>query len=163
MACRRNTYLWRHPTNTSPTVSNRSYDSNKSSAADNAIFKNRAQNIQCCFGCVARSAVLLKPNYTNTLLFNFYEHKFVQHGPITIDCNGHSLFIFEEKCPNYAYGLKSAPNKLWLVLGASAFQCMRAGFSCTKCDNFACLHTRQNQTELHLKRWFFFCQNQHLL
>ena len=25
------------------------------------------------------------------------------------------------------------------VLGASAFQCMRAGFLCPKCDNFACL------------------------
>ena len=33
-----------------------------SSAADNAIFKNRAQNIECSFGCVARSAVLSKPN-----------------------------------------------------------------------------------------------------
>ena len=34
-------------------------------AADNAIFKNRAQNIECNFGCVARSAVLLKPNVAN--------------------------------------------------------------------------------------------------
>ena len=50
--------------------------------------------------------------------------------------------------------------KQWLVLGASAFQCMRAGFLCPKCDNFACLHTRQNQNELHLKSWFFF-QNPH--
>ena len=31
--------------------------------------------------------------------------------------------------------------KQWLVLGASAFQCMRAGFLCPKCDNFICLHT----------------------
>ena len=44
--------------------------------------------------------------------------------------------------------------KLWLVLGASV-QCMRAGFLCPKCDNFACLHTRQDQNELHLKRRFF--------
>ena len=60
-----------------------------SSAAENAIFKNRVQNIECSFGCVARSAVLLKPNIANILLFNFYEQKFVQHGPITsaIDCN----------------------------------------------------------------------------
>ena len=50
----------------------------------------------------------------------------------------------------------------WLVLGASAFQCMRAGFLCPKCDNFACLHTRQDQNVLHLKRWFFFCQSRHL-
>ena len=46
-----------------------------SSAADNAIFKNRAQNIECSFCCVARSAVLLKPNIANILLFNFREQK----------------------------------------------------------------------------------------
>ena len=53
-----------------------------SSAAGNAISKNRAQNIECCFGCVTRSAVLLKPNVANILLFNFCEQKFIQHGPI---------------------------------------------------------------------------------
>ena len=46
--------------------------------------------------------------------------------------------------------------KQWLVLSTSAFQCMRAGFLCPKCDNFACLQTRQKQSDLHLKRWFFF-------
>ena len=46
--------------------------------------------------------------------------------------------------------------KQWLVLGASSFQCTRAGFLCPKCDNFACLHTRQDQNELYLKRWCFF-------
>ena len=46
--------------------------------------------------------------------------------------------------------------KQWLVFGALAFQCMHAGFLCPKCDNFACLHTRQDQIEVHLKRWFFF-------
>ena len=68
-----------------------------SSAADNAIFKNRAQNIECSFGCVAHRAILLKPNVANILLFNFCEQKFAQHGPITIaiDCNGLSLLIFE--------------------------------------------------------------------
>ena len=77
-----------------------------SSAADNMIFKNRAQNIVSSFGCVACSAVLLKPN------INFYEQKFFQHGPITIAIvsNGLSLLIFEEKLPNYAAGLKSATN-----------------------------------------------------
>ena len=56
-----------------------------SSAADNAIFKKRAQNI------------LLKPNVANIFLFNFCEQKFVQHDPITIaiDCIGLSLIIFE--------------------------------------------------------------------
>ena len=46
--------------------------------------------------------------------------------------------------------------KQWHVLGASAVQCMRAGFLCPKCDTFACLRTRQDQNELHLKRWLFF-------
>ena len=67
------------------------------STADNAIFKHRAQNIEYSFGCVARSAVLLKPNVAK----RFCEQKFVQHGPITIaiDCNGLPLLIFEEKRP----------------------------------------------------------------
>ena len=61
---------------------------------------------------MVRSAILLKPNVANILLFNFCEQKFVQHGPITIaiDWNGLSLMIFEEKWPNYASGPKSAPN-----------------------------------------------------
>ena len=73
-------------------------------------------------------------------------------GPITIaiDCNGLSLLIFEEKWLNYAYGPKSAPNSD-SFLGASAFQCIHAGFLCPKCYNFACLYTRQDQNELHLK------------
>ena len=89
-----------------------------SSAADNAIFRTRALNIECSFGCMTHSAVLLKPNVANILLFNFSEQKFVQHGPITIaiDCNGLSLLIFEQKWPNYSSGLKSAPNgySFWL-------------------------------------------------
>ena len=44
-----------------------------SSAADIAIFKNMAQNIEC-------SAVLLKPNVANILLFNFCGQKFFQFG-----------------------------------------------------------------------------------
>ena len=117
------------------------------------IFKIRAQNIECSFGCMARSAILLKPNVGNILLFNFCEQKFVQHGPtmIAIDRNGLSLLIFEEKWPNYASGPKSAPtsDSFW------AFKCMRAVFLWSKRDNFACLHKRQDQKELHLKRWFF--------
>ena len=82
-------------------------------AADNAIVKNRVQNIECNFGCVARSAVLLKPNVANILLFKFFEQKFMQHGPITvaIHYNGLFLLIFEEKWPNYSSGPKSAPNR----------------------------------------------------
>ena len=89
------------------------WPNNKSSAADNAILKNRAQNVECSFGCVARRAVLLKPNVANIPVFNFCEQKFFQHGPITIaiDCNGLSWLIFEEKLLNYSSGPKSAPNK----------------------------------------------------
>ena len=88
------------------------WPNNISSAADNAILKNWAQNIECSFGCVARTTVRLKPNVANILLFNFCELKFIQHGSITIatDCNGLSLLIFEEKWLNYASGPKSAPN-----------------------------------------------------
>ena len=35
---------------------------------------------------------------------------------------------------------------------------MRAGFLYPKCDNFVCLNTHQNQSERHLKRWFFFAK-----
>ena len=63
--------------------------------------KNRVQNIEFIFCCLANSAVLLKPNVANVLRFNFCEQKFIQHGPITIaiDCNGFSLLIFEKNGP----------------------------------------------------------------
>ena len=59
---------------------------------------------------MTRSVVLVKPNVVNIRLFNFCEQ--IQHGPIkiAIDCNGRSLLIFEEKCPNYASEPKFAPN-----------------------------------------------------
>ena len=38
------------------------WPNDNSSAADNAIFKNGALNIECSFGYVAHTAVLLKPN-----------------------------------------------------------------------------------------------------
>ena len=68
-----------------------------SSAADNEIFKNRAQNIECSFGCV--------------------EQKFFQHGPIH----------FQGKVAQLCLWTKIR-TKHWLVLGASAFLCTRAGF-----------------------------------
>ena len=104
-----------------------------SSAAENAIFKNRAQNIECSFACVARSAVLLEPRVANILLFNFCEQKLVQYSPImiTIDCNGLSLLIFEEKWPNYASGPESTPNS------DSLYAC---GFSVPQMGQF-CLFT----------------------
>ena len=42
-----------------------------SSVADNAIFKTKAQNIECSFSYVAPSAILLKPNVANILFFYF--------------------------------------------------------------------------------------------
>ena len=88
------------------------WPNNISSAANNAIFQNRVQNIDCSFGCVVLSAVLLQSNVANNLLFNFGEKKLDQHGPITIiiGCNRLSLLIFEEKWPNYACGPKFATN-----------------------------------------------------
>ena len=50
------------------------------SGTDNGIFKNRAQNIECSFGCVARSSVLLKLTVANFFLLNFCEHK----SPLTV-------------------------------------------------------------------------------
>ena len=126
-----------------------------SSAANNVIFKSKAQKIECSFGCVAHSAVLLKPNVANTLLFNRCEQKFVRPlAIIAIDCNGLSLLIFEEKWPNYASGPKSAANHFGCV-GFSMYAC---GFSVPQMRQF-CLLTYP----LHLKRWFFvfaiFCKS----
>ena len=77
------------------------WPNNIGSTANNVIFKKRAQNIECSFGCVARSIVLLKPNVANILLFNFCEQKFVKHGPlsIAIDCNGLYLLHFRKNTP----------------------------------------------------------------
>ena len=127
-----------------------SWPNDISSAADNAIFKNRAQNIECKFGYVARSADLLKPNVANILLFNFCVQKFVQHGPITIviNCNGLSLLIFVDKWPNYIYGSKSSP-----------FQCMRAGFLCPNATFYIPAKIKMR----FIRKYDFFCQNRHLL
>ena len=112
----------------------------------------------------SQSAVLVKPNVANILLFNFCEQKIVLHFPITIaiDCNGLFLLIFEEKRPNYASGPKSAPNSDSFLVRRLFNVCV--GFSVSKMRQFCLfiLHTRQDQNELHLKRWFFFCQNQRL-
>ena len=45
--------------------------------------------------------------------------------------------------------------KQWLVLSASAFQCMRAGFLCPKCDNFACLPPAEIKMNFSWKDDFF--------
>ena len=117
-----------------------------------AIFKHRAQNMKCNFVSVAYSADLLKPNVANIFLFNFCEQKFVQQGPIlnAINCNYPLLAHYRRKLTQLCLWIKIR-SKQCLVLGAAAFQCMRVDFLCLKCDNFACLHNRQDQNELHLK------------
>ena len=52
--------------------------------------------------------------------------------------------------------------KQWLALGASAFQCMRAGFLYPKSDNFACFIPAKIKMSFIWKD-DFFCQNRHLL
>ena len=132
LACRRNIYLWRHPTNNSPTV-----------AADNAIIKNRAQNIECYFGCVTRSAVLLKPNVATIILFNFCEKKFVQHSPI----------MPQEQNPHQTV------NRFECV-GSLMYAC---GFSVSQMRQF-CLFTYPPRSKwASSAKIIFFCQNRHLL
>ena len=66
-----------------------------------------------------------------------------------------SLFIFEEIITQLCLWNKIR-TKQWLVLSASGFQCMHAGFLCPKCEYSVCLHTRQDQNELHVKKMIFF-------
>ena len=51
-------------------ISASSWPNDISSVAYNAIFKNRAHNTECSFGCVARSAFLLNWNVANILWTN---------------------------------------------------------------------------------------------
>ena len=76
-------------------------------------------------------------------------------GPIMITIVTSLLVHFRRKMAQLCLWAKIR-TKQWLAVGVSAFQCMRPGFLCPKCDNFACWHTRQKQNEFHLKRWFFF-------
>ena len=48
--------------------------------------------------------------------------------------------------------------KQWLVLGAPAFQCMRADFLCLKYENFACLHPPKIKMNFIWKYEFFFAK-----
>ena len=76
-----------------------------SSAANNAIFKNSAQNIECSFGCVASSAVLLKPNVANILLLKFCEKTNWQSKMADI-VNIYNRYVYQhnrKKCGNRTY------------------------------------------------------------
>ena len=110
-----------------------------SSSADNGIFKNRAQNIECSFGCVTRSGVLLKPNVVNILLFNFCGQKFAQHGPntIAINCNGLSLLIFEE---GLIMPLDQSPHQIVTRFGCVSFPMYACVYSVPQMRQF-CLFT----------------------
>ena len=131
-----------------------------SSAADNAIFKNKAQNIE---GWVARRAVLFKPNVANILLFNFCEQKFVQHGPITIaiDCNGLSLLIFEEKWLNYAPSPKSTPNSDSFRMRRLFNVCVR--IFCASNETIFLVYIPAKIKISFIWNDDIFCQNRHLL
>ena len=102
------------------------------------------------------SCHLLKPNVANSLLFNFCEKKSRSTWP---DNDLHwpqrpFLGHFRRKMIQLCFWNKIRTAQ-WLALDSLAFQCMCAGFLCPKCDNFACLHTRQDKNELYLKRRFF--------
>ena len=93
------------------------------------------------FGCIGFSMYFCAPNATILLVYI----------PAKIKIS----FIWKDDF-FLSKSASSVSRSQALVLGALSFQCMRAGFLCPKCDNFACLHTCQDQNELHLKRWFFF-------
>ena len=100
------------------------------------------------------SYVLLKPNVANILLFNFCEHKFVQHRAITIaiDCNGLPCSFLKKNCPIMPLDQNPHEAVPHFGFGFSMYACR---FSVRKYDNFPCLRTRQDQNEFHLKRYFF--------
>ena len=130
-----------------------------SSATDNAIFKNRAQNIECSFGCVARSAVLLKWNVSNTriLLFNFCEQKFFQHGPITIavDCNTTFPCSFSRK-NGPIMPLDQNPPQTVTRFGCVGFSMHACGFSVPQMRQF-CLFTYSPRSKwASSKKMIFF-------
>ena len=88
----------------------------------------------------------MKANVANILLFSFCEQKFVQHGPVP----GPWPIPLTSPC---TFWKKNGPiipldqNPHQTVIRFGCVGCLRP-----KCDNFVCLHTRQDQNELHLKR-----------
>ena len=135
-----------------------------SSAADNGIFKNRAQNMECSFGCVARSALLLKPNVAN-ILFNFCEQKFSQHGSITIaiDCNCLSLLIFEKKNGPVMF-LYQNPHQTVTRFGCVRLSMDACGFSVTRLQIYFFTYPPKSKWSSSEKIYFFakiylFCKS----
>ena len=63
------------------------------------------------------------------------------------------MLIFEEKLPNMPLDQNSHQTVTrFRSVGFSMYSCR---FSVPQMRQFACLHTRQDQNELQLKRWFF--------
>ena len=127
------------------------------SAADNAIFKNRAQNIECSFGCVACSAVLFKSNVANILFFNFSlcEEK---------------LIVTASTCP-YSFSKKNglimpldqSPHQTLTRFGCIGFSIYACGFFVLQMRQF-CLFTYSPRSKsASSEKLIFFCQNQYLL
>ena len=122
-----------------------------SCATDNAIFKNRAQNIECNFGCVPFSAVLLKANAANILLFKFCEQNFVHYGQITMAINW------------TATPLNQNPYQTATGFGCVGFLMYAWGFSVPQMRQF-CLFTYLPRSEwASSEKMIFFWQNRHLL
>ena len=73
---------------------------------------------------------------------------FVEHGPITIaiDCNGHSLLIFEDM------PLDQNPYQIETLFGYVDLSMSARGFPVPQMWQFGCLYSRQDQNQLHLKR-----------
>ena len=107
-----------------------------------------------------KTSSLASTNVANILLFNFCEQKFVQNGPITIaiDCNGFSMFIFEEKEPNYASGPKSAPksDSCWV---RRLFNVCVWDFCAPNATILLVYISAKIKTSFIWKDVFFFCQN----
>ena len=115
LACRRNTYLWRHPTN------------------NNQIAAPRWPN-DISYAVIMRSPKTWRK--TSSVA---------------------SAAHFRRKMAQLRLWSKIR-TKQWLVLGASAYQCMRAGVLCPNCDNFLFYIPTKIKMSFIWKD-DFFCQN----
>ena len=112
---------------------------------------------------MACSAVLLKPNVANILLFKFCEQKFVSHGPITIaiDCNGLSLFVYEKNGP--IMPLDQNRHQTVIRFGCVSFSMYACGFFVPQMRQICLFSYLQDQSEFHLKRYWYgsnLCENE---
>ena len=137
------------------------YPNDISSAADNSIFKNRVQNIECSFGCVARSAILLKPNVANIILFNFCKQKFIQHGPITMTITVSSWLFSKINGP--IMPLDQNQHQTVTRFGSVGFSMYACGFSVPQMWQFCLLTYPQRSKLASSEKMISFTKNRHLL